>query len=225
MKNDDKFILGKTSGIDGWLTEKEILFLYDAAKNGPGSGAVVEIGSWKGRSTVALALGLKAGNRKEKVYAIDWHRGSKENGTVNTLPEFKKNIKSSGGSEYVKPMIMKSEDAAKLWSRKPKPIRLLWVDGSHEYEDVKKDFDLWSPFLESGGIIAFHDTFYWPGPKKVVHDGVFGGNFSGIGFADNITFARKAGKKTLENRLENSCKLALKKAMYVKKRAFGLLPI
>jgi predicted O-methyltransferase YrrM len=36
-------------------------------------------------------------------------------------------------------------------------IDLLFVDGDHSYEGVKKDFDQYKPFVRDGGIIAFHD--------------------------------------------------------------------
>lgn len=39
----------------------------------------------------------------------------------------------------------------------------LFIDGSHEYEDVRKDFDNYSPFIREGGIIALHDISYSPG--------------------------------------------------------------
>ena len=47
--------------MDGWLSFAEGSFLYNAARNASGRGAVVEIGSWKGKSTIWLANGLKDG--------------------------------------------------------------------------------------------------------------------------------------------------------------------
>ena len=51
-------------------------------------------------------------------------------------------------------------DAAKAWE---KPIRLLFIDADHSYEASKLDFDLWSPFVVPGGLIALHDIGEWPG--------------------------------------------------------------
>jgi predicted O-methyltransferase YrrM len=36
-------------------------------------------------------------------------------------------------------------------------LDVLFIDGDHSYEGVKKDFDLWSPLVRPGGIILFHD--------------------------------------------------------------------
>lgn len=38
-----------------------------------------------------------------------------------------------------------------------KKLDLLFLDGDHTYEGVKKDYENFSPLVRSGGIIAFHD--------------------------------------------------------------------
>jgi len=38
-----------------------------------------------------------------------------------------------------------------------RPVDFLFIDGDHSYEGVKRDFELWSPLVRSGGLIAFHD--------------------------------------------------------------------
>ncbi|MBN1527380.1 MAG: glycosyltransferase [Candidatus Omnitrophica bacterium] len=40
---------------------------------------------------------------------------------------------------------------------KDKPVDLLFIDGDHTYEGVRKDFEMYSPLVRKGGIIAFHD--------------------------------------------------------------------
>jgi len=148
-----------TDKVEGWLTDAQGEFLYNAAKNCQGRGVIVEIGSWKGKSTIWLAKGSKAGSNV-KIYAIDPHTGSsghkKKRGEVWTFEEFKQNIKRANVEDIVVPVVKTSEDAERDWDGKP--IELLWIDGEHEYEMVKLDFDLWSPYLVEGGTIAFHDT-------------------------------------------------------------------
>lgn len=36
-------------------------------------------------------------------------------------------------------------------------LDFLFIDGDHTYEGVKQDFEMYSPFVKSGGIIALHD--------------------------------------------------------------------
>jgi predicted O-methyltransferase YrrM len=62
------------NAVPGWLTPGDARFLYAAAHHGPGTGAIVEIGSAWGRSTIFLARASKRASR-EKVHAIDPHSG------------------------------------------------------------------------------------------------------------------------------------------------------
>jgi len=47
-----------------------------------------------------------------------------------------------------------------------KKLDLLFIDGDHTYEGVRKDFEMYSPLVRRGGIIAFHDIV----PHDRVHD-------------------------------------------------------
>jgi cephalosporin hydroxylase len=40
---------------------------------------------------------------------------------------------------------------------KARPIDVLFIDGDHTYEGALRDFELYSPFVRPGGLIAFHD--------------------------------------------------------------------
>jgi predicted O-methyltransferase YrrM len=37
------------------------------------------------------------------------------------------------------------------------PVDFLFIDGDHRYEGVKRDFELFSPLVRPGGVVAFHD--------------------------------------------------------------------
>src|SRR4051794_25178164 len=62
--------LAAVSGVEGWLTDAQARRLWDAASAPRPAGAIVEIGSFRGRSAIVLAL---AGG---DVVAIDPHAGS-----------------------------------------------------------------------------------------------------------------------------------------------------
>ena len=47
-----------------------------------------------------------------------------------------------------------------------RPVDFLFIDGDHTYEGVRRDFEMYSPFVREGGIIAFHDIC--PGPVENV---------------------------------------------------------
>ena len=42
------------------------------------------------------------------------------------------------------------------------PVDFLFIDGNHTYEGVKRDFELYSPCVRKGGLIAFHDIAVHP---------------------------------------------------------------
>ncbi|MCL0091478.1 class I SAM-dependent methyltransferase, partial [Dehalococcoidales bacterium] len=122
--------------------------LYKLAKNLPLGQAIVEIGSWKGKSTVWLAKGAAAGQRN-KVYSIDPHQGSEAHIHISeseedTYPAFLANLTKAGIQDIVVPLITTSQQVARWWRRS---IGLLWIDGSHNYEDVKRDLFLWKQYL------------------------------------------------------------------------------
>src|SRR5688500_180349 len=78
--------------VHGWLTADEGDLLFRLARNVTARmGVIVEIGSWKGKSTIFLARGSLAGSRV-RVYAVDPHTGSEVHrqmwGRVATFPEF-----------------------------------------------------------------------------------------------------------------------------------------
>jgi len=125
--------------IDGRLSDSEGELLYNLAKGVPSGQAIVELGSWKGRSTVWLAKGTEAGQRN-KVHSIDPHSGSKTHiseGETNTYPAFINNLTKAGVQDIVVPLVKTSAEAVKRWRE---GIGLLWIDATHEYEDVKRDF-------------------------------------------------------------------------------------
>jgi|GEM_PF-1024736 len=157
VEQEKEAMLNYTAKVEGWLTEKEGLYLYSLAKVCCKLGCIVEIGSWKGKSTIWLANGIRAVGGG-KVYAIDPH-------WEGTLESFKQNIEDAGVESIVIPVLKTSMDALRDWD---KPIGLLWIDGDHDYRSVRSDFLGWFPHVVKGGVIALHDTISYEGVKKCV---------------------------------------------------------
>ena len=165
--------------VPGFLSSVEgsILFSYASSEL---KGEVVEIGSFKGKSTCWLASALKLSGSKKKVYAIDPHIGSEEHQpgkkyantfSKTTLHECQNNLKALGLEGNVEIIQKTSMDAARRWKKK---VGLIFIDGSHSYDDVRNDFMKWSKFVPVGGVIILHDTEKWPGPKAVVEEFIDG---------------------------------------------------
>jgi len=115
-------------------------------------GCIVEIGSWRGMSTIALAKGAQV-----PVYAIEPHEQFTGvlGGTFGPIDRraFFENLLRAGVVEQVRLVNLSSEVVTPGWQM---PVGLLWIDGDHRYEAVRRDFDSWEPHLR--GKVAFHDA-------------------------------------------------------------------
>ena len=157
---------------EGALRVAEGKALYHLARTND-KGFVVEIGSWKGKSTTYLAAGAQENKHGYTcVNAVDHFHGSPEhqkNGPVFTLPDFKANLSKAGLSEEVDIFVMNSVDASQIFDANE--VGLLFIDGDHKYESVRSDLDAWWPKVAPNGIIVLHDVGPMgglPGPKRVL---------------------------------------------------------
>jgi hypothetical protein len=143
--------------IRGSISPEEGTRLRELAA-GVTEGVIVEVGSWRGRSTYALSTGAKEGGNAP-VYAIDPHEEfdgifGGEFGPRDRRAFFR-NMLRTGSWENVRLVNLSSEVVTPGWTR---PVGMLWIDGDHTYEGVKRDFDCWSPFLLPGAPLVLDDT-------------------------------------------------------------------
>ena len=125
----------------------------------------VEIGSAIGKSASYIGMALKE-NGRGMLYAIDPHEPTEWNDVnvpVDSFKEFTGNISAIGVREQVSIIRSHSDAAARNWSL---PIDLIFIDGDHSYEGVKRDWELFVPHVKPSGIVIFHDTI-WDLPPYV----------------------------------------------------------
>jgi predicted O-methyltransferase YrrM len=190
--------------IESALLSTEGELLYHLASRLTGRGCIVEIGSFKGRSTVYLGHGSRSGSAAP-IHAIDPHYGSDEcqriYGQYNSFEEFQHNIEGAGLTDLVRPHVATSEEVAPGWTE---PIELLFIDGAHDYEYVRADWDLWWPHVVEGGYIALHDTDVscYPGVKRVVEESVFASRqVRDVQFVNSLLICQKTARQTARDRL------------------------
>jgi hypothetical protein len=162
---------------EGMISVAEARLLYELAREVV-TGCIVEVGSYRGRSTIALARGSQAGHNVP-VFAFDPHEES-----VGILggkfgPEdrawFFRNMLRSGCYRIVRLVELSSAVVSAGWHR---PVSLLWIDGDHSYEGVRSDFDCWLPHLVPGAAIALDDaTDERIGPCRVIRELLETGQF------------------------------------------------
>jgi predicted O-methyltransferase YrrM len=143
--------------VEGWMAREELEYLASLAKK---SKCIAEIGSWKGRSTSALAA-----NTPGVVVCTDTWRGSVEHQpelqgrpASGVFYAFRENV-----SRYpnVWPLLANSLTASRILSHSPLRFDMIFIDASHDFESVKADLEAWLPLLAPGGVACGHDAYRW----------------------------------------------------------------
>lgn len=114
---------------------------------------IVDLGVDYGFSTFSFAI-----PRIGHVYGIDNFVGDDFIG-IDTTKEKYNYVNTKREKLHLKDNITfikgDFEEVSKTWNKK---IDILHIDGSHHYEDVKRDYENWSKFVKHDGIILLHDT-------------------------------------------------------------------
>ena len=192
----------------GWLAEEAANYLRNAvAQVAKLEGDFMEIGSLFGRSSVTMGEPIK--KLKGRLWCIDtWdmeictalskrlpanasYKPTWKEDNTTPFDTFKANIAGAKLKTVVRPLIGITADYISGWNR---PLRLIFVDGNHEYGVVREDAQ-WRKFLVKDGIIAFHDytNYTIPSVKKAIDDEMNGdAEFEFIAMAQSIkAFRRK----------------------------------
>ena len=148
--------------VDGWMTYGQAEALYDAAARVRPGGRIVEIGSFRGRSTIVLASAAADG---VEIVAIDPHagndRGPQEiDGFADAAGEdhvvFLGNLVSAGVADRVRHVRAFSDVAH---GEVADPIDVLYIDGAHRYAPARTDIRDWGKRVGDGGTMLIHDSF------------------------------------------------------------------
>jgi len=142
---------------EGFTSFEEVMLLYDLARE-VRSGCIVEVGAYRGRSTVALGRGSLDGHRAP-VFSIEPHQAF--TGVLGgrfgpaDAGAFHRAMLETGCYHVVRLVSLSSEQVTPGWHQQ---VALLWIDGDHRYEGVRRDFDSWRPYLIPGATIVFDDA-------------------------------------------------------------------
>jgi predicted O-methyltransferase YrrM len=202
LKLDDAFEqdLIVVKQIDGCLFPGEEAFLAQLAKQCTGSGVIVELGSYLGRSTASLAIGSRLGSNV-KVYTFDSYEGDSAMETHSGMfQDMKNNLHKAGVVDQVVAALDKTHFPPDSFNE---PVELLFIDADHEPIATKRDFEAWEPKVIVGGKIAFHDTYdivqggvRFVGPLKVIGECCYDNpGFKLLGRFQSITVVEKQEAK------------------------------
>lgn len=157
--------------VEGYMIPGQEEYLFNKVKSLPMDAVILEIGSFKGRSTIAMGYACIGTNRK--IYAIDtWDGNDSDFAERQFFDIWQQNIEANAIEEYVLPLRGYSHEVLTHWQEltNGKDIDFIFIDGSHQYLDVLKDFEMSFPLVKDGGWMAFHDVIEtWPGSERAWH--------------------------------------------------------
>jgi predicted O-methyltransferase YrrM len=114
------------------------------------SGTFVEIGCFKGGSTVYLASRIQMAKKDIKLYAVDIWENMIAPGTPGSVfYDFWHHVMVHYGHQTVKPIQFDSSKTARLFD--DNSVEFVFIDGDHSYEGVRKDILAWMPKIRRGG--------------------------------------------------------------------------
>jgi hypothetical protein len=144
---------------------------------------ILDIGVWKGQSTLTLAQALRDQGLDGAVIAIDTWLGSPEHwnpertqfglaelrlkrGYPRLYEVFRRNVVRSRLSDYVVPLPQTSLNAAEILRRCGTWAQLIHVDAAHDYDNVLADCRAYWDLLDRGGVMIGDDyADDWPGVR------------------------------------------------------------
>lgn len=167
-----------TSVGENWFDFQDIYSRM--VKNATDGSHFVEVGSWKGRSASYLAVEIVNSDKAIKFDCVDTWQGSREHLSPISpffqaellkdedwlYQEFIKNI--APVKEIINPVRTTSLKAASAYA--DESLDFVFVDASHEYEDVLKDLHAWYPKIKKGGYIGGHDYIFYSGVRRAVNE-------------------------------------------------------
>ena len=204
----DSVMKASAEAARGFMPPDEGVALHEAALLVSDSAApMLEIGSYCGKS--GIYLGSAAKERNTILFALDHHRGSEENqpgwewhepdlvdpeiGVIDTLPRFRRTIFDAGLEGTVVALVGDSPTVGSRWAI---PLSFLFIDGGHGSEPAHRDFDLWTPWIEAGGILAIHDVFPDPAdggrpPFEIYCRAIESGEFTDVSATGSLRVLRR----------------------------------
>lgn len=159
--------------------------------------SIIEVGTWMGLSATRFVQAMRDAGIGGHVLCIDTWLGAREmwddgtssdsyglvqrdvdgrydalalkNGYPQLYYQFLANVRHSEMQESITPFPQTSAIAARLLRSYGVQADLVYIDGSHDYEDVLADLKAYWPLVRPGGILM-GDDLGWAGVRQAVRE-------------------------------------------------------
>jgi len=155
----------KAKQIEGWMHDSELFWLAETSKD---KTIICEIGSWKGRSSKAIADNMP---ENATLWCIDTWKGSlNERETTQKEADdlygdgvyydfLQSNIEEIQKGRVI-PLRMKSINASNFFRENKITFDFIFIDGSHDFLSIQQDIAFWWPLLKDHGVFSGHDYVF-----------------------------------------------------------------
>ena len=164
--------------IRGWMNDVELEWLASQARN---ATKIIEVGSFHGRSTRAMA-----DNTDGTIFAIDTWKGSKPDKSLPAELNFDSRFQVNDSAfasfclnlwDHIRrgkviPLRMSGAAAAKILEEQGIRADFVFIDADHIYEEIKTDIQNFRTLVNSNGVFSGHDyrDNNWSGVTKAVDE-------------------------------------------------------
>ena len=169
--------LTETDKSDGNVRLSELAVLALAASDVPAGNEIVEIGTFDGRTALNLAINAPPGVSiatldlpADQPSALEIEASERR---YVDKPAPGARLRSCGGPwrVYAERVAQLSGDSATFdWSPHVGRAGLVFVDGSHAYDYVRKDSETAMRLVRPGGVVLWHDYGVWPGVNQALEE-------------------------------------------------------
>lgn len=167
--------ISRARAIEGWMRSSELTWLAEQSTT---HSAICEVGSWKGRSTRALA-----DHTPGKVWAVDNWRGPHdlekyytsfaeliERGGQEIFRQFCANLEPHISTGKVVPICADSVESARLFVAAGQTFDMVFIDADHAYDCIRDDILAYQPLVRPGGLLCGHDFGGYNGVTRAVEE-------------------------------------------------------
>lgn len=168
--------------IKGWNSDAEI---FPQLINEVKPSLIIEVGTWKGASAIHMASLVQALNLNTKIICVDTWLGALEmwtdkededrysalklkNGYPTIYYQFLYNVIEAGFGDIIVPFPQTSSIAARYFEKMNIKADLIYIDASHDRNDVRDDIVAYSTILNDGGIMFGDDYHTWQDVREAV---------------------------------------------------------